>query len=439
VLVASAGNDGNTEHRWPAAYPTVLGVAATDEADGRTAYSNHGCWVELAAPGTNVAATAAVRDPDHGYRLFNGTSSAAPVVAGVAGLAFAARPGIAGPDVERALLAAAAEVGGFVAAGRVDAAATLAAVAAAGGPVPRTGVRRLSGCNRFETAASIATSSFSGPVRRVYIATGAAAADALAAGPAAAHLDAPVLLTTSSTLPPATAVQLRRLRPAEIVVVGGSQAVSDALLEQLAAVAPVRRLAGTDRYATAAAIGREAFPGSAAVVYLASGAGFADALAGGPAAAREGAPLLLTGRDDLPPATAQALEALRPERVVVLGGTSAVSGGVELQLSRYAREVVRIAGDDRYATAAAVAERVFPGPVESAFLATGGDFPDALAGGPAAARGGGPLLLTGPARLSAASAAQLWRLRPRAVAVLGGAAAVNDDVLADARSVLTAP
>jgi putative cell wall-binding protein len=276
----------------------------------------------------------------------------------------------------------------------------------------------------------------------VYLATGAAAADALAAGPAAARLDAPVLLTAASGLPAATAVQLRRLRPAEIVVVGGATAVADEVLAQLQAFASVRRLAGNDRYQTAAAVARDAFPGTVPVVYVASGGGFADALAGGPAAAHEGAPLLLTARDALPAATAEALEALAPERIVVLGGEAAVGAGVQARLGAYAARVERLAGEDRELTAAAVAERVFPtgsdpaGSVATAFIATGVDFPDALAGGPAAARGGGPLLLTGPGGLSAASAAQLRRLRPRSVAVLGGAAALSDGVLAGAREAL---
>jgi subtilisin family serine protease len=436
VLAASAGNDGTTAQHWPAAYPSVLGIAASDESDARTPYSTHGCWVQLAAPGRNLAATAAARDPVRGYREFNGTSSAAPIVAGVAGLALAVRPGITGPEVERALLAGAVDVGGFVAGGRVDAAAALAALDGGTTPALPAGVRRYSGCSRYDTAASVATSSFKAPVPRVYIATGAAAADALAAGPAAAQLGASVLLTDAASLPPATAMQLRRLRPAEIVVVGGPNAVGDGLLDQLSVFAPVRRLFGSDRYATAAAIARDAFPGSVRVVYVASGAGFADALAGGPAAARDGAPLLLTAGDALPDTTAAALSALQPERIVLLGGTGVVGEEVATQLGRYADRMDRIAGDDRFATAAAVAERVFPGPVAAAFVATGGNFPDALAGGPAAARNGGPLLLSGAERLSQASAEQLRRLRPQAIGVLGGNAALSDGVLADARSAL---
>jgi hypothetical protein len=88
------------------------------------------------------------------------------------------------------------------------------------------------------------------------------------------------------------------------------------------------RIAGADRYATAAAISKATFPSGAPVAYLATGLGFADALAGAVAAARDGGPLLLTDPATLPGATAAELTRLAPERVVVLGSSGAVSFSV---------------------------------------------------------------------------------------------------------------
>ena len=96
----------------------------------------------------------------------------------------------------------------------------------------------------------------------------------------------------------------------------------------------VSRLAGSDRFATAAAISRATFDPGVPVAYVATAFDFPDALAGAVAAARAGGPILLvrsTGLID--PATAAELQRLRPERIVVLGGTGVVSDASTSQLS----------------------------------------------------------------------------------------------------------
>jgi spore germination protein YaaH len=104
--------------------------------------------------------------------------------------------------------------------------------------------------------------------------------------------------------------------------------------EQLAAFGvtvdhlPVSRLAGPDRYATAAAISAATFDPGVPVVYLATGLNFPDALAGAAAAGATGGPLLLATRDSLPPATAAELARLKPARIVVLGATGVVGTSV---------------------------------------------------------------------------------------------------------------
>jgi spore germination protein YaaH/putative cell wall-binding protein len=199
------------------------------------------------------------------------------------------------------------------------------------------------------------------------------------------------------------------------------------------------RLAGADRYATAAAVSAAAFPTGVAAAYVATGATFPDALASGPAAAVAGAPVLLTQPGSLPQVTAAELSRLRPQRIYVLGGPGAVSDTVVAGLRPFATsgEVIRLAGADRYATAAAVSARTFAPGAPVAYVATGANFPDALAGGTAAGRQAGPVLLTGATSIPSATAAELSRLRPQRIVVLGGPSIVGDGVLAALRGYAT--
>lgn len=194
-------------------------------------------------------------------------------------------------------------------------------------------VRRVHGADRFATVAALARDERDAPVPVAYVATGADFADALAATPAAVGRGGPVLLTAAHTLPGATADALASLRPEEVVVLGGTQAVAEDTVERIGEVAgaPVTRVAGRDRYATAAAVASRAFSPDIDTVYLATGRSFPDALAGGAVAGREGTPLLLAGADELPAPTRAALDRLDPCHVVLLGGTAALSAAVARQ------------------------------------------------------------------------------------------------------------
>jgi putative cell wall-binding protein len=193
----------------------------------------------------------------------------------------------------------------------------------------------------------------------------------------------------------------------------------------------VERQAGADRYATAAAVSAASFAPGVAVAYVATGANYPDALAGGAAAARHVAPILLTAPTWLPASTAAELTRLRPARIVVLGGPGALSDSVAAQLRTYTPgTVTRLAGTDRYETAAAVSAATFDPGVAVAYVATGTNYPDALAAVPLAGRTGGPLLLVTGSSIPDPTAAELARLRPNRIVVVGGPGVVSDAVLA---------
>lgn len=99
LLIAAAGNSGGTGHEYPASYPEVVSVAATDHDDQRASFSTRNDQVEIAAPGVDILSTW----NDGGYRTISGTSMATPHVSAVAALVAAASPAI-GPTGWRARL-----------------------------------------------------------------------------------------------------------------------------------------------------------------------------------------------------------------------------------------------------------------------------------------------------------------------------------------------
>lgn len=189
----------------------------------------------------------------------------------------------------------------------------------------------------------------------------------------------------------------------------------------------LQRIAGVDRYQTAVDLSVATYPEGANHAVIASGAAFPDGLAAGPLAALRDGPVLLTTPDGLPPQVATELQRLAVTEITVVGGPAAVQ---DLVLESIAAATgitpTRVSGPDRYTTAALVSQG-FPGgtPV---YLASGVTFPDALAGGAAAAAAGAPLLLTPPDALPEAVVAELTRLAPTEIRILGGAAAVGTAV-----------
>lgn len=197
------------------------------------------------------------------------------------------------------------------------------------------------------------------------------------------------------------------------------------------------RLAGSDRYATAAAIAADAFSPGVATAYVATGASFPDALAAAAVAGGSGSPVLLVTAGSIPAATSAQLTRLQPGRIVVVGGPSVVSDGVVAALAAFAPGgAQRVSGADRFATAAALSAATFAPGAPVAYLTSGSGFADAVSAAPAAARDHGPVLLTQADVLPAATIAELQRLAPAGVVIVGGPSVVSDNVVAGLASVL---
>lgn len=292
---------------------------------------------------------------------------------------------------------------------------------------------RLSGASRAGTAAAIARASHPGGAQEVLLATQGTFADALAGGPLAARRDAPLLLTNRDTLPPETAAALEQLRPQRVTVLGGGGAIGEGLAAQLSARYQVSRISGADRFATAAAVARTL--GSAHPrAFLVTARDFPDALSASAPAGMLGMPILLTDANTVPAVTRGVLRDSGTREVVIAGGGAAVGEAVADQLRRDGYLVTRLAGPSRYATARRVNE--WAGTLLSDLdnsglvVALGERFPDALAGGPLAAKRRQLLTLVPSVDIDRDPDAATF-LRERAagdldtVTVLGGHAAVS--------------
>jgi|GEM_PF-6922710 len=204
--------------------------------------------------------------------------------------------------------------------------------------LPSATVRRDAGSNRYATSRQIAEKGFLvGSTTSVFIATGADFPDALSASAAAGDSGMPVVLVNGNGTGIDTDTQalFATLGVTDVYIAGGTGVVSVSVENALKAIVgseKVVRLAGGNRYATSVAI-NSAFFGAADTVFLATGLGYADALAGAALAGSTSAPLLLVPGSCVPISVLAEIASLRATMATLLGGTGALSVNVE-DLSR---------------------------------------------------------------------------------------------------------
>jgi putative cell wall-binding protein len=290
------------------------------------------------------------------------------------------------------------------------------------------------GAHRYATSDALSRYAFEPGAEYVFLVTGQNFPDGVTAGGVAGSVDSPVVLVDQRLAAPSADLKslLTWLQPVRIVIVGTADVIPSTYDSQLVPYASqVLRIGGLDRYETAALLAR-GYPAGGDVVYVTTGLNWPDGLAAGAAAAGLDAPVLLVKPDEIPPTTASELERLAPHQIVIVGGTASVSDAVLDALGAYADEVVRIGGSDRYSTAALLSAHAFAPGVPAVYLATGQNFPDALGAGAAAGAWEGPLLLVRPDGLPAETAAELARLHPARIVVVGTSDVVADDVISAA-------
>jgi uncharacterized repeat protein (TIGR02543 family) len=188
-------------------------------------------------------------------------------------------------------------------------------------------------------------------------------------------------------------------------------------------------LAGADRYATAVEISKAGYD-SADTAVLATGMNFPDALAAGPLAVQEGAPVMLTQTNSVPQSTLDELKRLNVKKVIIMGGEDVVAPAEVTVLTGMGISVERVSGSDRYGTAVEAAKKVRAksAVTDKIALATGLNFPDALCIGSYASKEGIPILLTEANALTASTKAAITEFGIKQVVIAGGADVLSKSV-----------
>jgi putative cell wall-binding protein len=286
---------------------------------------------------------------------------------------------------------------------------------------------RVAGTDRYATASAIAGNAFTGTATNVVIARGDDFADALAGAYLAGVVGGPVLLTSTASVPQSTKDRLTALGAKNVYLLGGTSAISQAVQDDLGKTYTVTRIQGVDRFETASKVAQQTNTAGVGTVsgaktaIIASGEGFADALAAGSASFAAKFPIVLTNKASLPSFSSGALTALGIKHALVVGGTAVINSTVVDQLTQLGITSERIAGNDRYETSTKIADweatNLTGWSSSQVDVANGDAFADALGGGPASGRGTRPLVLVQTAALPGTVAT--W-LQAHAATLQGG-------------------
>lgn len=288
---------------------------------------------------------------------------------------------------------------------------------------------RISGARQIDTAIQVSQAGWQ-QADTVLLANCDHFPDALVAAPLSHELDAPILLTQKQGVDPYVLDEIKRLGAKKAILLGGTAALSTQVETDLenAGLAKPERIWGQDQYETAQKVAERV--GSKGQVILVSGEQFPDALAISAYAGKTETPILLTKATTMPEVTKEELTAFQQKgdtHTIVVGGEAVVSSSTLTGLP----DVQRIAGEDRYETAAEVYDFTQDDlTAPKTYIVTGENFPDALAAGALAAKESAGLIMTQKNTLPGATSSALSKPTENStsVVIVGGTAVISDQV-----------
>jgi putative cell wall-binding protein len=306
--------------------------------------------------------------------------------------------------------------------------------------ITHPGTIRLAGANRYEVSANISKENYPYGTDTVIVARGDLYTDALSGGPLATFYGAPVLLTTTTSLPAPIATEIQRLHATHAIILGGTGSVSTNVENQLQQMGlNTERLDGANRFEVSAKIGQRLVneaPTDTAII--ASGLNFPDALSASSPAGQAFMPILQVSSNQVPAPIDSFIQNNHIKNFIIVGGPGTISTAVEDKLKAYGGQVDRIGGSNRFEVGVNLINYFYD--PDSGFMdpstlvfANGLNFPDALSGGPLAANIGAPILLTQADKVDPTVKNFLEKTLPTmtsrdVIYILGGVGSVNTTV-----------
>jgi putative cell wall-binding protein len=291
---------------------------------------------------------------------------------------------------------------------------------------------RLSGNNRYTTSAAISKEGWT-QSSTVIIATGLGYADALAASSLAKLKDAPILLTQKDALNENVITEIKRLKATKAILIGSAGVVGNGVVNQLISLkVSVSRIGGSNRYDTSRKVAE--MVGTNNGIIMATGLDYPDALSIAPIAGVKTIPILLSPKNSMDLGVSQFIKSKNIPVSYIVGSTGVISSSIASSLPNSKR----LAGANRYETNLSI-NKNFEKDLnfDTIYLATGSNFPDAMAGAALAAKNNAPIFLTGKYSLSPEIINFLKSKNVKHVVALGGSSVVSDKIVNDTKNSIT--
>ena len=294
---------------------------------------------------------------------------------------------------------------------------------------PETKVIELIGDERYDTAVKISQEGWKNGANTVVIVNGSDKhlVDGLSVSPLASIKDAPVLLSNNAKLTENTVKELKRLKPSNVYVIGGEDAMPNSVVQAIKEVLPsvnITRLGGSTRFDTSLEIAKEIDKtNDISKIYVSGGYGEVDALSIASVAGRDKCPIILTDLDGLNSSTFDYIKSEKVEDAYFIGGPTKISDKAISQIDSIVSKDVsknRIAGDVRKDTNAKVIEKFYSSSdLKSAVITKDSVIVDALTIGSLASKYDMPVII-GEDSLSAEQENVLRNKRAESIYQVGG-------------------
>lgn len=265
-------------------------------------------------------------------------------------------------------------------------------------------VNRIYGENRYKTSVNISNKYSSGEVENIIVTSGTDFPDALSGSVLSKKYNAPILLlnkTIGESSDSIDYIKNHLSKEGNIYVLGGTASIGEDFVNHMESLgySKIIRLGGSNRADTNKSIVNNMNVEEGTPVIIANGYdGFADALSVSSVASSKGYPILITRKTNLPDEVKNTISTIKPSHIYIIGGNAAVSNEVINEVKSLIpdlddNKIERISGETRYETSLSIAKS-FNLDSDTAVIANGANFPDALSGSALAAKLNAPIILT---------------------------------------------